>query len=289
MLRVQPERGRLFTTDNEVDGNHRVLMIGDGLWRRRFGADPAIVGRAVPTSDGAWLIAGVMPPGFTYPVGRVTPIELWAPYVGTPEEHRRDSPTHSSYLQVVGRLSAGTTVEMARARMNQITADLARSYPGWFVDRWVLVRPAADALVGDLRAPMQTLLVAVGLVLLIACANVANLVLARSTVRRREIAIRGALGASRWAIMRGVMVESLTLSAAGTLLGVLMAWWGVHAILALLPASLPRLSDVGINVRVLVAAGLTAIGTGLVVGLLPAWQLARQDLAATLGESATGV
>jgi putative ABC transport system permease protein len=289
MLRVQPERGRLFTADNEVDGNHRVLMISDGLWRRRFGADPTIVGRAVKTSDGVWLIVGVMPRGFEYPVGHSKPIDVWAPYVGTPEEHRRDSPSHSSYLTVVGRLSAGTTVEMARSRMNQITADLARAYPSWFDDRWVSVRPAADALVGDLRAPMQTLLIAVGLVLLIACANVANLVLARSTMRRREIAIRGALGASRWAIMRGVMVESLTLSTAGTLLGVLAAWWGVHAIMVLLPTSLPRLSDVGINVRVLIAAGLAAISTGLFFGLIPSWQLARQDLAATLGQSTTGV
>jgi putative ABC transport system permease protein len=289
MLRVQPARGRLFTADNEVDGNHRVLMISDGLWRRRFGADPTIVGRAVPTSDGVWLISGVMPRGFEYPVGILKPIELWAPYVGTSEEHSRDSPSHASYLKVVGRLSAGTTVEMARSRMNQITADLARANPSWFVDRWVSVRPAAEALVGDLRAPMETLLIAVGLVLLIACANVANLVLARSTVRRREIAIRGALGASRWAIMRGVMVESLTLSVAGTLLGVLAAWWGVHAIMVLLPTSLPRLSDVGINMRVLVAAGLAAIGTGLFFGLIPSWQLARQDLAATLGQSMTGV
>ena len=289
MLRVQPALGRLFTADNEVDGNQRVLMISDGLWRRRFGADPAIAGRAVPTSDGVWLIAGVMPPGFEYPVGLSKPAELWVPYAGTPEEHRRDSPTHASYLNVVGRLSAGTTVEMARSRMNQITADLARADPSWFVDRWVSVRPAADALIGDLRAPMETLLIAVGLVLFIACANVANLVLARSLVRRREIAIRGALGASRWAIMRGVLVESLTLSAAGTLLGVLAAWWGVHAITVLLPTSLPRLSDVGINLRVLVAAGLAAIGTGLLFGLIPSWQLARQDLAAILGQSTMGV
>ncbi len=181
MLRVQPERGGLFTPDNEVDGNQRVLLISDGLWRRRFGADPNIVGRTVPTSDGAWLIVGVMPPGFTYPVGLLKPIEVWAPYVGAPEEHRRDSTSHSSYLKVVGRLSSGTTIEQARAKMNQITGEMARAYPSWFVDRWITVKPLADALVGDVRTPMVTLLVAVGLVLLIACANVANLVLARST------------------------------------------------------------------------------------------------------------
>ena len=289
MLRVQPERGGLFTADNEVDGNQRVLLISDGLWRRRFGADPNIVGRTVPTSDGAWLIVGVMPPGFTYPIGLLKPMEMWAPYVGTPQEHSRDSPSRSSYLKVVGRLSPGSTIEQARAKMNQITGEMARAYPSWFVDKWVTVKPLADALVGDVRTPMVTLLVAVGLVLLIACANVANLVLARSTLRRREIAIRGAIGASRWTIMRGLLVENLTLSAAGTLLGVLVAWWGVHAIMALLPTSLPRLSAVGINLRVLIAAGLAAISTGLFFGLIPSWQLARQDLAAILGQSTTGV
>jgi hypothetical protein len=215
---VQPERGGLFTPDNEVDGNQRVLLISDGLWRRRFGADPNIVGRTVPTSDGAWLIVGVMPPGFTYPIGLLKPVEMWAPYVGTPQEHSRDSPSRSSYLKVVGRLSPGSTIDQARAKMNQITGEMARAYPSWF--RQVGHRQSlADALVGDVRTPMVTLLVAVGLVLLIACANVANLVLARSTLRRREIAIRGAIGASRWTIMRGLLVENLTLSVAGTLVG----------------------------------------------------------------------
>src|SRR6185295_719089 len=129
MLRVQPERGQLFTKDNEVDGNHRVLLISDGFWRRRFGADPSIVGRTVPTADGPWLIAGVMPPGFTYPIGALKPFEAWAPYVGTPDEHRRDGRGRSSYLKVVGRLSPGVTIEQARAKMNQVTTDLARAYP----------------------------------------------------------------------------------------------------------------------------------------------------------------
>jgi predicted permease len=289
MLRVQPERGQLFTAANEVDGNHRILLISDGLWRRRFGADPSIVGKSLPTSDGTWLIAGVMPAGFTYPIGLLKPMDVWAPYVATPDEHRRDSPGRSSYLKVVGRLSPGTTIEQARAKMNQVTTDLARAYPDWFVDKWVTVKPLTDALVGDVRAPMVTLLIAVGLVLLIACANVANLVLARSTMRRREIAIRGAIGASRWAIMRGVLVESLVLSVAGTLFGLLAAWWGVHAIMALLPTNLPRLSAVGINLRVLVAAAFAAIGTGAFFGLVPSWQVARQDLAAVLGQSTTGV
>ena len=129
ILRVQPARGQLFTPANEIAGNHRLLVISDGLWRRRFGGDPQIIGRSLPTADGSWTIVAVMPPGFVYPVGLPTAIEAWAPLVSTAALHDRDVPGRAYYLRVTGRLSEGTTIERARAQMNEVNAQLARDTP----------------------------------------------------------------------------------------------------------------------------------------------------------------
>jgi putative ABC transport system permease protein len=192
------------------------------------------------------------------------------------------------YLNVIGRLAAGVTRDQARARMEAVTASLAAQYPAWFVDQWIGLTPLREALIGDMRAPMLMLLGAVGLVLLLACANVANLVLARSTGRAREMHIRAAIGASRWQLLRGLLAESLLLSTAGTALGVLLAWWSVHALLALLPTTLFRLSSVGINLRVLTAAAIAALTTGVFFGLTPAWRLSRPNLSGLLNQSSAG-
>ena len=288
LLRARPARGQLFTAANEIDGNHRQLVISDALWRGRFGGDPQVIGRPLTTTDGAWTIVAVMPPGFTYPVGLPKAIEAWAPFVSTLALRNRGVPGRAYYLRVIGRLSEGTTIDRARSQMNQVTAQLARENPSWFEDKAIRLEPMKQALIGDVGPPMLALLAAVSAVLLIACANVANMVLARSTARRREIVIRSAIGASRWIVARGVLIENLLLSVVGSLFGVLAAVWTVHAAAAFLPPNLPRAAAVAINGRVLLAAATAAVATGALFGLLPAWQISRKDLVTALAWSSVG-
>ena len=283
LLRVSPALGHAFTAANQVQGNDQVAILSDGLWRRRFGADPNIVGKTLIVDRGAWQIVGVMPPGFEYPVGMTRPQDLWVPYVPSPSEVPRGDGSSRNYnAKVVGRLKDGVSIQQARARMEQITGALKQQYPAWFRDRWVAVAPLQDSIVGPAKAWMLMLLGAVAFVLLIACVNVANLLIARATARARDVAVRTALGATRWQLTRPLLAESLVLSAAGTILGVLAAYWGVSVIRVLLPPSLPRLSQVGINLRVLLAAAGASIAVALAV--TPVWQSRRASLAAALRE-----
>ncbi len=283
LLRVSPVVGRTFTAENEVRGNEHVAVISDGLWRRRFGADPNVVGKTITFDTGVWQVVGVMPADFTYPIGLTKPAELWVPYLPAVNEVPRGDGSSRNYnAKVVGRLKDGVTIEQARAQMEQITAALKQQYPRWFRDRWVAVAPLRDAIVGKARSWMLMLLGAVAFVLLIACVNVANLLLARSTARAREVAVRTALGATGWQLARGLLAESLVLSVAGTALGVLAAVWGVHLIRASLPPGLPRLSEVGVNLRVLSAAAAAAIAVAFAV--TPIWQSKRASLASALRE-----
>ena len=294
LLRVAPRIGALFGADREVAGRHRVALISDGLWRRRFGADPAIVGKtftvgrpgvAEQRNDGVWEIAGVMPDGFEFPVGRLKPIEVWVPYVPTSQEYPRGDGSSRNYnAQVLGRLKDGVSREQAYADMARITASLKGQYPRWFRDRWVGVTPLHESIVGRARGWMLLLLGSVALVLLIACVNVANLLLARATSRSREVSVRAALGASRWRLARALLVESLLLAAAGAMLGVAGAYWGVATIRAALPPNLPRLSDVGIDLRILTITIGATLATGVLCGLLPALQFSRPRLSSALTE-----
>jgi predicted permease len=283
LLRVSPLVGHTFTAENEVRGNEHVAVISNGLWRRRFGADPNVVGRTITFDTGVWQVVGVMPADFTYPIGSTKPAELWVPYLPAVNEVPRGDGSSRNYnAKVVGRLKDGVTIEQARAQMEQITAGLKQQYPRWFRDRWVAVTPLRDAIVGKARSWMLMLLGAVAFVLLIACVNVANLLLARSTARAREVAVRTALGATSWQLARGLLAESLVLSIGGTALGVLAAVWGVNLIRASLPPGLPRLSEVGINWRVLSAAAAAAIAVAFAV--TPIWQSQRASLASALRE-----
>lgn len=284
ILRVAPRIGHVFTTANEVGGNHRVALISDGLWRRRFAADPDVVGRTMTFDDGVWEIVGVMPPDFRYPVGRARATDMWVPYV-VPASQKVRGNGRSYYLSVVARLRPGVTVAQAGRRMADIRDALAVQYPKWFADRGISVRTLHDSVVGDsVRSWMLMLLGAVSFVLLIACVNVANLLLARATARSREMGIRAALGATRWRLARASMVESLVLSGAGTVCGVVAAYWGVEVLRATLPASLPRLSSVTIDLPVLAAAAAAAIVTGVAFGLVPALHLSRPNVAGALRE-----
>jgi putative ABC transport system permease protein len=285
VLQVPPALGRTFTADDGIEGHGHVAILSDRFWRAQYGADPAVVGRKLQLTNGDWQIVGVMPPGFTYPIG-AAPRDLWVPYVMTAGERIRGRRNmFNAYLRAVGRLKPGVTVEQAGADMRRITNRLAADDPGWFADIGVTVPTLKEAIVGrDLRSWMLMFLGAVTCVLLMATVNVTNLLLARASVRSREIGIRAALGASRWRLVRCLLIESLVLSLAGTVLGVVAACWGVGAVRALLPAGLPRADLIAVNVRVLAAAVAAAVATGVACGLAPALQGSRLNLAGTLRE-----
>ena len=289
VLRVQPALGRAYALENETDGQHRVAVLSDGLWKRRFGADPQIVGKAIPMEGGTFEVIGVMPPDFQFPVGSARPTDLWVPYVVPADERTRNPQYRSIYLQSIARLKPGVSVDQAQAQMDQIATALRAAHPDWNKDNYVGVRPLRDHMVGaNTRSWMLMLLGAVGIVLLIACANVANLLLARATTREREIGIRAALGAGRWRIMRQLMVESVLLSTLGTILAVLLAWWAINVLRTSMPEGVPRITTIALDVRVLGAAALLSIVTGILFGIFPAIQLSRPDLTTALKEGTRG-
>jgi putative ABC transport system permease protein len=299
VYRAYPQLGRMLTEADQMPGSRRVALISDGLWHRQFGADPNVIGRTLqstaeltygapfPVPAGSWTIVGVMPRGFRWPADRPDQTDVWVPYV-VPENQRTRDGARSAPLHVTGRLAGGITVEGADAHIRAVTAALAEAHPKWFENNRGAVRTLHDATVGRVRAWMFLLLGAVGVVLLIACANVANLTLARAIARGREMQVRAALGASRWRIARGLLVESLVLAMAGTLLGLIVAVWGIDGLRAALPEPLPRISTVALNVRVLGVTALACVVTGLLFGLTPALQLSRPRAGSALRDGSRG-
>ncbi|HUR19483.1 MAG TPA: ABC transporter permease [Vicinamibacterales bacterium] len=289
VLREQPVLGHTFTVENEVDGNHRVVILSDGLWRRRFNADPAIVGKSIPLEGGSYQVIGVMAPDFAYPIGAVRPTEMWTPYVVPADERIRNPNSISIYLSTIARLKPGVSVEQAQANLDQISAALKAANPKWNEFTLAGVRPLRDHIVGArTRQWMLMLLGAVGIVLLIACANVANLLLARASSREREVSIRAALGAGRWRLIRGLLVESLLLSIVGTVLALFLAWWAVNILRTSMPDGVPRLSTIAVDMRVLGAAAFVSLITGVLFGIVPALQLSKPNLSNALKEGARG-
>lgn len=287
VLREQPALGGTFTKDNETDGNHRVVVLSDGLWRRRFNADPSIVGRSIPLEGGSYEVLGVMPSDFAYPVGAVRPIEMWVPYVVPADERIRNPNSISIYLSSIARLKPGVSIEQAQANLDQISAALKAAHPKWNEFTLAGVRPLRDHIVGArTKQWMLMLLGAVAIVLLIACANVANLLLARASTREREVGIRAALGAGRWRLVRGLLVESVLLSVIGTVLALFLAWWAVNVLRTSMPDGVPRLSTIAVNLRVLGAAAAVSLITGALFGIVPALQLSRPNLTNALKEGA---
>jgi len=288
VLRIRPALGGLFTAAEEVSGRDAVVLIGHHLWERRFAADPGIVGKTLTVDSGTFRIIGVLPPGFTYPAQLTRPIDVVAPYV-VPERERvrnRNVTGRNYTLRAVARLKPGVSVEQARAEIARITAGLAREFPDWFEDQASAVYAWHDTVVGRSRGWMQLLLGAIGCILLIACANIANLMLARGTGRSRELFVRAALGASRWRLARSIVVESLLLTGLGLVAAVLAASWGVGVLRASMPGNIPRLATVNLDLRVLLVAAAAAIVTGLICGLAPALQLSRPDVARELRDGA---
>jgi putative ABC transport system permease protein len=289
MMGVGPALGRGFTDADDHQDTSSVLLISDTLWRRRFNGDPSIVGRTVTMNDRAYRVIGVMPATFE-PLDAErfynAAAEMWAP-IGY-EKGGPSSCRSCQHLRGFGRLKPGVTVAEATAEMNIIREQMRREHPGDYEAGTMAVVPLRDALTGRVRTALYVLLGAVGFVLLIACANVANLLLARSVTRQRELALRAVLGAGRARIIRQLLTESLLLSVGGAVAGVLLAMVVVGSLANLAPVSLPRFDHIAIDGRILAFTALVAIVTGLGFGIVPAWRGASSGLQRTLSIDSRG-
>ena len=276
---VQPALGRTFVAADDVVGKAHVAVLGHGLWMRRFGGDRNITGKALTLDGQTYTIIGVMPEGFQVP----SRVELWLPSEFMPRDLGPGA-RGAHYLRVMGRLKPGVSIDEAQAEMTGISKRLEQQYPRMQKGWRSLVISLNEATVGNIRAALLVLFGAVGFLLLIACANVANLLLARAATRQREIAIRTSLGAGRWRIARQLLTESLLLSTMGSALGLLLAEWGVHVLRTLPPSNLPRAAGIQLDLTVLGFTAGLAIATGIVFGLAPALQNLRNAPSETLKE-----
>jgi putative ABC transport system permease protein len=278
VLGVQPALGRAFTVEEDKPRS-RVVVISDRLWKRRFGADPEIVRRGITLQGITHTVLGVMPPGFSF---LDKTVDLWVP-VGFDAQARTPA---GRWMMSVGRLRPDVTMEQAQRDMTRVHEELTRLFPDFNTGWTAQVVPLRDQLTGDARPALLVMLGAVAFVLLIACANVANLLLARATTRQRELAVRAALGAGRGRLLRQLLAESLVLSSIGGLAGLVLAWWGNHLVRTVAADSLPiqRLEAVGIDGFVLAFTVAASLICGLFFGLVPALTTARATLTDALKE-----
>jgi putative ABC transport system permease protein len=274
ILRTPPLIGRAFTAEQEIEGRHHVAVISYDLWQRRFGGTPDVLGKPLPGQLATFDIIGVMPQGFSYPVEAGERVDVWIPYVPPPDARIRGN-DFGYNLEVIGRLKADVTVAQAQDEMDRITTQLAVEAPRWFTDRIVRVERLQDYISLEVRTWMYLLVGALTCVLLLATVNLGNLMLARGLSRARELGIRAALGASRGALARVLLTESLLLSFVGASAGILLAWMSVDTMRALLPPNFPRLAAIGMNVRVFITTFLIAVAIGVGFGLAPVLQLTR--------------
>jgi len=282
ILGVNPALGRVYGPQDTVPGFAEAVVISDGLWKRQFGADPHVLGRRIRVDEDGYTIVGVMPPNFRHPgQTMVGDVEIWVaagmtgdPMPSPPVRARRLVPG------ALGRLKPGLTIRQAQQRLDALVAQLTQTYPKDYpaANGWSLrLEPAQETLTGSVRPTLVVLLAAVGFVLLIVSVNMASLLVARSSSRMRELAIRQALGASRARLVRQLLTESVLLSLAGGMAAMLVLSLTRGSLLALMPADLPRLSEVHFDARIVGLAFLLSIGTGILVGLTPAWHASNTD------------
>jgi putative ABC transport system permease protein len=285
-LGKQPIVGRAFGPEEEKDGAPGVALLGEGFWERRFGRDPKVVGQTLVLSGDSFTVIGVMPKSMHQSWRNTeifTPLLRLESRIGG-ENNRGNHPG----IYVIGRMKPGVTLERARGDVKAIAARLAEKYPNSNAKQSMTVEPLHEAVVGDMRPALMLLLGAVAFVLLIACANVANLLLARAADRQREIAVRLALGAGRGRVLRQLLTESVLLSLIGAVAGMVVGYLGLQALLASLPANVPRADEVSIDLPVLGVTAALAVVTGLAFGIVPAWRALSTKLHEPLKESGRG-
>ncbi len=282
-LGVQSIVGRTFTEQEDTPGNDHVVVLSYGVWQRRFGADAGVVGQPIMLDNEPFTVVGVMPETFDYPADT----DIWVPIAFDPPQASRGS----RFLNVIGRLGPGVSVAQAQSEMATLSSGFMSEYPNNYPEKvgWgASVTTLSDEIVGDIRPALLVLLGAVGLVLLIACANMANLLLARASVRQREIAIRAALGAGRGRVVRQLLVESLLLSVVGGVAGLLTATWGVSLLTRSIFSDVPRAGDIGLDWKVLLFSTALSLGTGILFGLAPALKTSGLSLNELLREGGRG-
>src|SRR5918993_240184 len=280
---ARPVLGRIFIHEEYEPGKDQVVILSHGAWQRRFGGDKSIIGRSLTLDNQPMTVVGVMPPDFRlYLFDRDE--EMWAPRV--PSEAMKQQ-RKATYLKVVGRLKPNVNVSQAQAELDNISAQLAKEYPNTNEGISLSAVTLPEHLKGKWRQPLLILFAAVAFVLLIACANVANLTLARGSERERELAIRSAIGADRRRIVRQLLTESLLISVVGCAAGLLLAVWLIDLIVAFNPGDIPRIDQVGLSRMTLVFVSAVSVLTTLLFGLAPAIQLSKPDPQSTLKDTAT--
>ncbi|HYV06857.1 MAG TPA: ABC transporter permease [Blastocatellia bacterium] len=288
LLGVEAARGRLFSPEEDLPGRNRVIVLTDSLWKRRFAADPNLIDNTVRLNGENYTVIGILPPGFQFgrEFGQVQ--ELYSPIAFTPQQ-LDPGRWRNEFLFVMARLKQGVTIEQAQAEMDTVAANVRERYFGGGDANdprsWgLLLASLRENVVGDIRPALLILLAAVAFVLLIACANVANLLLARAALRNKEIAIRSALGAGRWRVTRQLLTESVLLAMAGGAVGLALAYWGMTALLSIMEDKIPRSTEIGIDTRVLLFTVGVSLLTGIIFGLFPALQASKHDLHSILKE-----
>ncbi|MEP7274168.1 MAG: ABC transporter permease, partial [Acidobacteriota bacterium] len=288
MLGAGPALGRVFSTEDSTPDGPAVVILSNALWQRRFGANPAIVGQTIALSGNKYTVVGVMAPEFQFFIKEASfgrrAAEMWVPVRFAPSDRIR----RGRYMSAVARLKPGVTLSQAQVEMNAIASRIETQYPDFNTGWGVNLVPLAKQITGEIRPALLVLFGAVGFVLLIACANVANLILARSSVRAREVAIRAALGANRLRLIRQLLTESVMLASVGGAMGLLVAYWGVDLLIALAPQGLLQISSVTLDYRVLGFTFGTTLLTGLIFGIVPAIAASHLDLNNGLKEGGRG-